>query len=415
MINKNGARLTVTTDLAKFTTDKEQPSNLRFTAKTNNELHNWLVDWHPSKVNETKKHEGNTYAGLEFKHDEKDPSIRIAYDSGKLITNSWIKSQDYHYYADSSGILLKGWKEIEGNTYYFHPESNQRIQGIGSFDAFIDGKYHYFNDAGILQKSAWNGLEYTDASGAFIEEGLKEIDNKFYYFKDYKATTNELRLEDQNIILHFSDKGVLEKASRLDGKELSDIGTYVNFDGKKLVFEKDGSIRKNGVSKIILPDLFNNTREKPLLVYYSLEEGPFYTGWKEINGKKYYFESGHNYNFDFTRTIDGKKYYFNQEGAVLPTGFIDIDGIPYYLNDKSEKVTGIHNIDGKLYLFSKGDNLRAYGEKVRNTIYSWSGNKYYTDHTGVISQNYKGYVDSHNREYYIETNNEGVITEMWKR
>jgi glucan-binding YG repeat protein len=110
-----------------------------------------------------------------------------------------------------------------------------------------------------------------------------------------------------------------------------------------------------------------------------------------------------------------KKYYFNQEGEVLPTGFIDIDGIPYYLNDKSEKVTGIHKIDGKLYLFSNGDKLRAYGEKVRNTIYSWDGNKYYTDHDGVISQNFKGYVYSHNRDYYIETNNEGVITNIWQR
>lgn len=34
LINKNGARLTVTNNRAEFTTDKERPSNLRFTAKT---------------------------------------------------------------------------------------------------------------------------------------------------------------------------------------------------------------------------------------------------------------------------------------------------------------------------------------------------------------------------------------------
>ncbi|MDH4423780.1 MULTISPECIES: N-acetylmuramoyl-L-alanine amidase family protein [Bacillus cereus group] len=413
--NKNGVSLAGNQYISGFGTDWSFKSEIRFTAKNNNEIHNWLVDWHPSKVNETKKHEGKTYAGLEFKHDEKDISIWTAYDSGKLITNSWIKRQDAHYYADSSGILLKGWQEIEGNAYYFNPDSNHRVTGISGSDSFIDGKYYYFNDDGVLQKSAWNGLEYSDASGVFIKEGLKEIDNKIYYFKDYKATTNELRLEDQHIILHFSDKGVLEKASSLDGRALSDIGTYVNLDGKKLVFEKDGSIRRNGVTKIILSDLINNTRKIPLLVYYSLEEGSFYTGWKEIDGKKYYFNSGKNYDFDRTLTIDEKKYYFNQEGEVLPTGFIDIDGIPYYLNDKSEKVTGIHKIDGKLYLFSNGDKLRAYGEKVRNTIYSWDGNKYYTDHDGVISQNFKGYVYSHNRDYYIETNNEGVITNIWQR
>lgn len=110
-----------------------------------------------------------------------------------------------------------------------------------------------FNDNGVLQKSAWNDLGYSDASGAFIEEGLKEIDNKIYYFKETYATTNELRLEDQGVILHFSDKGVLERATDLNGKALNSI-TYVTLDEKTLVFEKDGSIRKNGVSKIFYLD-----------------------------------------------------------------------------------------------------------------------------------------------------------------
>lgn len=407
LINKNGARLTVTNNRAEFTTDKELPSNLRFTGKTNNELHNWLVDWHPSKVNETKKHEGMEYAGLEFKHDEKDIHLWTAYDSGKLITNSWIKRQDSHYYADSSGILLKGWQEIEGNTYYFHPDSNQRIQGIGSYDAFIDGKYYYFNDDGILQKSAWNGLEYTDASGAFIKEGLKEIDNKIYYFKDYKATTNELRLEDQGVILHFSDKGALERATDLNGKALNSI-TYVTLDKKTLVFEKDGSIRKNGVSKIFLPGLFDK-KDQPALVYYSFEEGPDYTGWKEIDGKKYHFEGGKHYTFDGHEPIDGKRYYFNQDGEAKLTGFDKVNNKIYYYNDKGEMQTGWQEIDGKWYYFDESGAAKIGWFEVGGgyhfpyygyfTYYAKEDGSIYTDTTVEIDGRTYNF-DSHGHKGY---------------
>ncbi|PGZ74684.1 N-acetylmuramoyl-L-alanine amidase family protein [Bacillus sp. AFS029637] len=407
LINKNGARLTVTNNRAEFTTDKERPSNLRFTAKNNNELRNWLVDWHPSKVNETKKHEGMTYAGLEFKTDAKDTSIWTAYDSGKLITNSWIERNGSHYYADSSGILLKGWQEFEGNTYYFSPSSNHRVKGSNGSDSLIDGKLYNFNDDGVLQRSSWDNLGYSDASGAFIEEGLKEIDNKIYYFKETYATTNELRLEDQGVILHFSDKGVLERATDLNGKALNRI-TYVTLNEKQLVFEKDGSIRKNGVSKIFLPGLFDE-KDQPVLVYYSFEEGPAYTGWKEINGKKYHFVGGKHYTFDGHEPIDGKRYYFNQDGEAKLTGFDKINNKIYYYNDKGEMQTGWQEIDGKWYYFDESGAAKIGWFEVGGgyhfpyygyfTYYAKEDGSIYTDTTVEI--NGKTYnFDSHGHKGY---------------
>ncbi|MGG0233719.1 N-acetylmuramoyl-L-alanine amidase family protein [Bacillus tropicus] len=409
--NKNGVSLAGNLYTYQFGKDPSFRSEIRFTAKNNNEIHNWLREWYPGKENEKQK-----YDGIQIVADEYDRHKLLAKSSsGNVIKNSWITVSDGHYYAGSDGFLLKGWQEIEGKTYYFDPHDSLMFKG-GQSNIPIDNKYYHFDEEGALQRSAWKDqgdgfYAYSDDSGVFVKEGLREIDGKIYYFQNSKVNTNEIRLEDQNIILHFSDKGVLEKASKLNGEALSSI-THVTFNAKKLVFEKDGSIRKSGASKIFVSSILGD-KENPASVYYSLEEGPYYTGWKEINGKKYYFESGINYNIDENKTIDGKKYYINQEGEVLPTGFVDIDGIPYYLNDKSEKVTGVHEIDGKLYLFSKGDNLRAYGEKVRNTIYKFDGNQYYTDYDGVISQNFKGYVYSHNHDYYIETNNEGVITKIW--
>ncbi|MEK4867945.1 cell wall-binding protein [Bacillus sp. FSL E2-8895] len=409
--NKNGVSLAGNQYISQFGNDQSFRSEIRFTAKNNNEIHNWLREWYPGKENEKQNHDG-----IQIVVDEKDPTKWSAKDSsGNVIKNSWVNRGSDYYYAGHDGVFLTGWKEIDGKTYYFHPNYHGAVLSTSGSNGNheIDGKNYHFDDKGALQRSAWRDQNYSDHTGVFVKEGLQEIDGKIYYFKDYQANKNELRLEDQNIMLHFSDKGVLEKASSLNGEALSSQ-TYVTFNEKQVVFEKDGSIRKNGISKIFLPGLFDK-KDQPALVYYSLEEGPNYHGWKEIDGKKYYFKSGIHYTFDGNETIDGKKYYFNQEGQALPTGVVDIDGIPFYLNDKSEKVTGVHKIDGNLYLFSQGDNLRAYGEKVRNTIYKFDGKRYYTDHTGVISQNFKGYVYSHNHDYYIETNNEGVITKIWEK
>ncbi|WP_433772481.1 N-acetylmuramoyl-L-alanine amidase family protein [Bacillus wiedmannii] len=407
LINKNGTRLADTKDRKGFTTNNALSSDIRFQGKTNNEIRNWLIDWHPSKVNETKKHEGMTYTGLEFKPDEKDSSIWTAYNSGKLITNSWIKKQDSHYYADSSGILLKGWQEIEGNTYYFNPKFNDRVSGGGT-DTLIDGKYYNFNDDGVLQKSAWKELGYSDASGAFIDEdGLKEIDNKIYYFKGSYATTNELRLEDQNIILDFSDKGVLEKASSLNGEGLNSVNR-ITLNEKTLVIEKDGSIRKNGVSKIFLPGLFDK-KEQPALVYYSLEEGPNYTGWKEIDGKKYHFVGGIHYTFDGHEPIDGKRYYFNQDGEAKLTGFDKVKGKIYYYDDKGVMQTGWQEIDGKWYYFDESGAAKIGWFQVGGgyhfpdygyfTYYAKEDGSIYTDTTVEIDGRTYNF-DSHGHKGY---------------
>ncbi|MBM6647034.1 cell wall-binding protein [Bacillus sp. RIT 809] len=301
------------------------------------EWNNWLIDWHPRKKNETKVHEGKTYDGLEFKFDAKDNSIWTAYNSGKLITNSWIKRDNSHYYADSSGTLLKGWQEIEGNTYYFNPNSNHRTSGGGTVD--IDGKYYNFNDDGVLQKSAWQDLYYSDASGAFIKEGVKEIDNKIYYFKDYKPTTNVLRLEDQGVTLRFSDEGVLLIAYGLDGKALNKT-VNVTLDNKTLSFRKDGGLQPLGISKI------GNT-----VNYFSLEDGINYSGWKEFDGKKYYFRDGKSSTVNGTETIDGKTYLFNDWGHATQIGFVKTNGKTYYYNDKGEMQTGWQKINDKWHSF----------------------------------------------------------------
>ncbi|EOP69110.1 hypothetical protein KOW_04944 [Bacillus cereus VDM006] len=358
--NKNGVSLAGNQNVQQFGTDGSFKSEIRFTEKSNNEIHNWLREWYPGKENERQK-----YDGIKLIVDEKDPTKRSAKDySGNVIKNSWVQYSGAAYYAGSDGVFLKGWNNIEGKMYYFG--SNGAFhRGIVYPD--IDGEKYHFDEGGALQKSTWLDKKYSDHNGAFIKEGLREIDGKIYYFQNYEATTNELHLEKQDIILHFSDKGALEKASRPEGRELevsnASNGAYVYLDEKELFFEKDGSIRKSGVSKgyAILAG-----ENKLVLNYYSLEDGLTYSGWKEIDGKKYHFQWGRHTTFDGNEEIDGKRYYFNNEGEAIQTGFVKKDGKTYYYDDKGVMLTGWQEINGKWHSFEKS------GEATVGKFTAWS-------------------------------------------
>ncbi|MGH0684569.1 N-acetylmuramoyl-L-alanine amidase family protein [Bacillus mycoides] len=336
--NKNGVSLAGNQNVQQFGTDWSFKSEIRFTGKSNNEINNWLIEWYPGKENERQK-----YDKIEMIKNEKDPTKYSAKDSsGNVIKNSWVIQGDWYFFADADGVLLTGWQEIKGKTYYFRPGFGNMVAVSGSE---IDGKYYNFNDDGSVLQSAWkedqNGLHYSDASGVVIKEGLKDIDGKIYYFQNYNANKMEIRLEDQNTILHFSDKGVLERASRINGETI-DSDVYASFENKILAFNKDGSIWKTGINK-----------KENFQAYYSLEDGVFYTGWKMIDGKNHYFTNSRNHTFNKHEDIDGKKYYFHEDGSVNKAGFEKIDGKLYHFDNNGVAQTGWQTIDNKYYYFDE--------------------------------------------------------------
>ncbi|MED1013120.1 cell wall-binding protein [Bacillus mycoides] len=336
LINKNGVKLAGNQYISQFDTDWSFQSEIRFPDKSNNEINNWLIEWYPGKENERQK-----YDKIEIIPNEKDPTKYSAKDSsGNVIKNSWINRGTGYSFTDAEGVILTGWQEIKGKTYYFEPSNGYMVTGTGT-DSEIEGKYYNFNDDGVLQRSTLRGENYSDASGAFVKEGLKDIDGKIYYFQNYNVTKKELRIKEQNVILHFSDKGVLERVSNLNGEAINS-SVNVNLDNKTLAFNQDGSILKTGINKNA------NT-----IAYYSLEDGPSYTGWKMIDGKRYYFENGLNSTFNAHKDIDGKRYYFHEDGSVNRAGFEKVDGKIYHFDNNGVAQTGWQTIDGKYYYFDE--------------------------------------------------------------
>ena len=106
-------------------------------------------------------------------------------------------------------------------------------------------------------------------------------------------------------------------------------------------------------------------------IYYISNGNISDSGWKEIDGKKYYFKET-NIERDGVWTkenvalrkglyeIDGKKYYFNSEGAVETNGWIlDENGNWYYAKTSGEIVTGDLLINGTQYHFNENGTLKT--------------------------------------------------------
>jgi len=152
---------------------------------------------------------------------------------------------------------------------------------------------------------------------------------------------------------------VLERVSNLNGEAINNA-VNVKLDNKILAFNNDGSILKTGINKNA------NT-----IAYYSLEDGAFYTGWKMIDGKRYYFTNGHNTIFNNYENIDGKRFYFHEDGSVNRAGFEKIDGKLYHFDNNGVAQTGWQTIDNKYYYFDENGAAKTGWFQVGGGYRPW--------------------------------------------
>ena len=107
------------------------------------------------------------------------------------------------------------------------------------------------------------------------------------------------------------------------------------------------------------------------LYYY--ENGVMQTGFKTINGQKYYFGEDGICRRGTWIEVDGKKYYAMSDGA-LRVGWLSFGSTYYYCGSDAAIVTGKQSIDGNWYYFNK-DGIRQYNAWINdgdNTYYAMS-------------------------------------------
>ena len=119
--------------------------------------------------------------------------------------------------------------------------------------------------------------------------------------------------------------------------------------------------------------------------YWRLSTGKFSqkTGlFKPTKNYKYYFylDNDHSRATGF-REWKGKIYYFVSNGKrYTRSGWKVIDGDKYYFSKVYRVLTGVHKVDGKLYYFGENGALMCNVDS-----FTYKGKEYRTDSNGVMS------------------------------
>lgn len=221
---------------------------------------------------------------------------------------------------------------------------------------------------------------------------------------------------------HLNSQGIMDRnvwlKRKIDGKVktvfVRNDGKYVpNFKGgwqkigsKYYYYTSSGVLYRSRWIKVVGKRYYVNKSGYRLTGLVKMTDGLRYftkdgiskTGWRTINGKKYYFNSktraaytngiykfknGKSYYFAANgqmqtgwKKINGKYYYFKDE---MKTGWQTINKKRYYLNPATgERLQGVHSIRGKLYCFHA-----KTGVQIKNKTITYKGRKYIVDKNGV--------------------------------
>ena len=126
--------------------------------------------------------------------------------------------------------------------------------------------------------------------------------------------------------------------------------------------------------------------------YYFNNDGIMQTGWQEIGGKWYYFRPDGNMRVGWEQ-INGYWYYFGSDGSMqtgwqevggiwyyfrpdgnMKTGWEEINGYWYYFNGDGVMQTGWQELGGKWYYFRPDGNMRIGWEEINGYWYYFGSN-----------------------------------------
>ena len=251
---------------------------------------------------------------------QRENGVLRYYNSDETMRTGWYNDGTGTRYLDpNDGSLTLGWRQIDGNWYYFDSYYGYRCENSWQK---IDDKVYFFNKDGTMH-TGWHtdsgGTRYLDSSGALVT-GSQQIDGKWYYFEPnygYKQVKTGWQRENGVLRYYNSD-------------ETLRTGWYNDGTGIRYLDPSDGSLT---------------------------------LGWRQIDGIWYYFDNYYGYRQTGWQRIDGPVYYFNASGE-MQTGWLNVEGKTRYLDSNGALVTGWQQLGDKWYYFSTDDGNMARDTQI---------------------------------------------------
>ncbi|MBM6667657.1 Ig-like domain-containing protein [Lacrimispora saccharolytica] len=239
--------------------------------------------------------------------------------NGRMIHDTWQADGDgnRYYFRSWGGALNTGWKELDGDWYYFDQETCAAKRDVMET---IDVDLYAFDRSGRMIHDTWqsdaNGNRYYFRNwGGALNTGWKVLDGAWYYFdrETCRAHADCVETIEGNVYA-FDENGVMKH----------DVWVQ---DNGKLYYLRDWGAALN-------------------------------IGWRQMDGEWYYFDQETCAAYaDTIRKIDNDVYGFDADGKMLHDCWAEADGIHYYFRGwggafHDQTVT----IDGKEYVFDSSCN-----------------------------------------------------------
>ena len=279
---------------------------------------------------------------------------------------------------ESEMVKPKGWvKDGDNWKYYFGTGEDQYykngIQKVGN-------ESYYFDSVGNM-KTGWikdkdNNCYYFAYNSGRLAQGWVKDNDKWYFLGCYTLNTDEGKWE------------IAEDAFVMQSNKI--MKDYANPSSKANYFFTSSGAMSTGWAK-----------DKEEYWFHSNSQGILDQGWKQIDGKYYYFgcyndKLGRIIGFDMLRggrEIEGADYYFSESG-VMQTGWINgnnyrsagcVSVANYaYANPSGRLAQGWKQIDNKWYYFATYELDKKSYHMFLNNIYLIDDKYYRFDKDGAM-------------------------------
>ena len=258
----------------------------------------------------------------------------------------------------------------------------------------------YAAEIGTQQATETAGGSESETESETVSEAQTETEEK----KDTDGvnrvnslgTTLEEGQSDPEII-NSEPESETETDVPMQGWIETETGKMYYVDNQPVVGERriDGAWYYFNESGIMATGITVQT-DRPDKVYYYDEDGKMHYGWKELDGKQYYFHPTLGVMLKGAeRNIDGVWYYFNEDG-VMATGWTNHHNHTYYYQNDGHMTYGEKYIDGYWYYFHERTGVMATGWTVQSEK---PGKQYYYNDRGQMQY---GWQAIGNNAYYFD-------------